>query len=82
MQTASIMLNLGSALPAFAAAAFWFLSARNKLPPMVSYYDRAPDNDPFFVAVQAGVKLNRQAAYFAALSALCAGLGTLASSVQ
>jgi hypothetical protein len=79
MQVAALILNFTSAGSAFAAAVFWYLSARNKLPPMGSYWDGVPDNDPFFVAIQAGVELNRWAAGFAAVSALCAGLAALAS---
>jgi hypothetical protein len=78
MRVAALILNFVSAGSAFVAAIFWYLSARNRLPPMSTYWDQTPDDDPFFVAIQAGVKLNRWAAGFAAASALCAGLATLA----
>jgi hypothetical protein len=79
MQVAALISNFVSAGSAFVAATFWYLSARNKLPPIVPYWDRTPDDDPFFIAIQTGVKLNRWAAGFAAASALCVGLATLAS---
>ena len=78
MQIVAFVLNLVSAGSALAAAFFWYLSARNRLPPMTAYWDGVPNTDPFFVAMQAGVRLNRWAAGFAALSALTAGLATLA----
>jgi hypothetical protein len=79
MQKAALVLNFVSAASALIAAIFWYLSARKKLPAMLAYWDRAPDTDPFFVAIQAGVRLNRWAAGFAALSAFSTGLATLAS---
>lgn len=74
-------LNLLSALAAFAAAWLWYLSARNKLPPMVTYFDATPEDDPFLVALQQGTSLNRRAALFAAAAAACSGLATLTSMV-
>lgn len=74
-------LNLLSALAAFAAAWLWYLSARSKLPPMVPYLDETPEDDPFRVALQQGVSLNRRAALFAAAAAACSGLATLAPIV-
>jgi hypothetical protein len=79
MQTVALVLNLISAASALTAAAFWYLSAQNTLPSMTSYWDGVPDTDPFFIAMQAGIKLNRRAAECAALSALSAGLATFAS---
>jgi hypothetical protein len=79
MATAGVALNIASAITAFVAACFWYLSAWNRLPEMVTYWDSTPSNDPFFVAVQKGVTLNRWAAAFAAASAICAALATLAS---
>lgn len=67
------VLDAATAAFAFVAALFWFLSAAGKLPPMVSYWDKAPDNDPFFKAVRRSAMLNRWGAVFAGLSALCAG---------
>ena len=49
------------------------------LPQTKTYRDAAPDTDPFFIAMQIGVKLNRKAEGFAAASAFSAGLATLAS---
>ena len=45
-------LDILAAVFALIAAVFWFLSAYGKLPPMVAYWDRTPDNDPFYVAVR------------------------------
>lgn len=67
-------LDLGAALFALAAAAFWFVSAYGKLPPMVAYYDQAPPDDPFYVAVKLSAKMNRWAAFLSGLSALCMAL--------
>lgn len=75
-QTA-VALNLISALAAFAAAWLWYLSARSRLPPMQTYFDETPEDDPFRVAMQQGVMLNRRAAMFAAAAAACSGLATL-----
>jgi hypothetical protein len=82
MQVVGLALGFVSAAFALAAAVFWYLSARNRLPPMVAYWDGTPDTDPFFVALQAGVKFNRLAAGFAAVSALSGGLATFSSLVH
>lgn len=55
MALIAVAMNVLSAVSAFAAAVFWYLSARNKLPEMVSYWDGTPSDDPFFVAMQKGV---------------------------
>ncbi|HZP69245.1 MAG TPA: hypothetical protein VFB29_04815 [Pseudolabrys sp.] len=67
-------LDIGAATTAFAAAVFWFISARGKLPAMVAYYDFTPPNDPFYMAVKFSAKMNRFAAFFSGLSALCMGI--------
>jgi hypothetical protein len=66
-------LDIGAAIFAFVAAVFWFLSAYGKLPPMVAYWDQAPANDPFYIAVKFSAQMNRWAAGFSCLSALCMG---------
>jgi len=76
-----IAFNIASAVSALVAAIFWYLSAVGELPPMISYFGYAPPDDPFLLAMQTGVILNRWAAGFAALSALCAGLGTISSLI-
>lgn len=63
-------MNLISAIAAFCAAVFWFLSAAGNLPPITSYWDHTPASDPFFAALQTGVQMNRIAAVFAGVSAL------------
>jgi hypothetical protein len=67
--------NIAAALFAFAAAIFWFLSAYGKLPRMITYPGYTPDTDPFFKAVKFSAMMNRWAAAFSGLSALCAGVG-------
>ena len=66
--------ELASAVFALIAAGFWFWSASGEVPPLRMYWDRAPDDDPFKVAIEKGVKLNRIAALFSGLSALAAYL--------
>jgi hypothetical protein len=67
-------LDAGVAIFALIAAVFWFLSAYGSVPPMVTYFDSAPPDDPFFVAVKRSAFWNCWAATFTALSALCAGI--------
>ena len=66
----AVVMSVLSAVSAFAAAVFWYLSARNILPEMVGDWDGFPSNDPFFVALQRGVTLNKWAAGFAGVSAV------------
>jgi hypothetical protein len=72
-------LNIISAGAAFAAAAFWFKSAAIELPPMVSYFNQAPPNDPFRLALEASARDNRYAAAWAGVSALTLALATVTS---
>ena len=67
-------LDISAALLAIAAAVFWFLSAWGKLPPMVAYWDHAPADDPFYVAIKFSALMNTWAAALSGLSALCMGL--------
>jgi hypothetical protein len=67
-------LDFGAALFALVAAAFWFLSAYGRLPPMVPYWDQVPESDPFYVAVKFSARMNRYAAGLSGLSALCIGV--------
>lgn len=62
---------LGAAF-ALIAAALWFASARTNPPTMVTYWDSAPPDDPFVAWVRRSAQLNRYAAFFTGLSALCA----------
>jgi hypothetical protein len=66
--------DVGAAVLAVAAAVFWFLSAYGKLPPMVSYWDQAPANDPLYVALKFSASMNTWAAGLSGASALCMAL--------
>jgi hypothetical protein len=70
-------LEIFSAVAAFGAAVFWFISAAGDLPPMASYFGAAPPTDPLYVAQQQGVRMNRWAASFAGASALSMAVATL-----
>ena len=67
-------LDIIAAITALLAAVFWFLSAYGKFPPMVAYWDKTPDNDPFYIAVKFSASMNRWAAGFSGVSALCMGI--------
>jgi hypothetical protein len=67
-------LDVGAAVLALAAAVFWFLSASGKLPPLVSYWDRAPQSDPLYAALRFSAFMNTCAATLSGGSALCLGL--------
>jgi hypothetical protein len=62
-------LNLLIAFSALTAAILWFWSASVTLPRLKSYWDSAPPDDPFYVAVKRSAKLNAWAAGFSGLSA-------------
>jgi len=63
--------DIGAAIFALFAAVFWFLSAYGKLPPMVSYWDQAPDTDPLYLALKFSARMNSIAAVLSGLAALC-----------
>jgi hypothetical protein len=67
-------LNIVGALFALIAAGFWFLSAYGKLPVTIAYWDAAPEDDPFRMALKFSARMNRWAASFSGLSALCVGI--------
>jgi hypothetical protein len=67
-------LDISAAVAALVASLFWFLSAYGKLPPMVAYWDATPGDDPFYLAVKFSASMNRWAAGFSGISALCFGL--------
>jgi hypothetical protein len=67
-------LDIGTALFALVAAVFWFISAYGKLPPMIPYFDRTPESDPFYRAVKFSAKMNRWAAGLTGISALFMGI--------
>lgn len=70
----AVALNLGVALCAWWAATLWFQSAPEPLPPMVAYWDAAPENDPFFMALRKGSTLNKRPARWAAAGAILTGV--------
>jgi hypothetical protein len=41
------MMDFAIAVSALYAALFWFLSAITTLPPMKTYWDKAPPDDPY-----------------------------------
>jgi hypothetical protein len=63
--------GLGAAF-ALLAAALWFRSAARNPPEILTYWDAVPSNDPFVVWLRSSARLNRWAALFTGLSALCA----------
>jgi hypothetical protein len=67
-------LDMGAAALALVAAAFWFLSAYGKLPPMGTYVGTSSSVDPFYQAVRFSAEMNRWAAGFSGVSALCIGV--------
>ena len=80
LQEATLMqkwLDMGAALLALVAAYFWFRSASGELPPIVTYWRSAPSDDPFYQAVIHSAEMNRWAAGFSSVSALCMGLKLL-----
>jgi hypothetical protein len=50
---------------------FWFCSAYGKLPPIVPYLGYTPSDDPFYLAIKFSAEMNKWAAGFSGLSALC-----------
>ena len=62
-------LDVATAIFAFIAAVFWFLSAAGRLPPMVMYWDQAPDTDTFYQAMKFSSFMNMIASVFSGLSA-------------
>jgi hypothetical protein len=70
-------LEIGAASFAFLAAAFWFFSANGKLPPMIAYWDSTPEHDPLYQSLKFSGRMNKWAALFSCLSALCSGASIL-----
>ena len=66
-------LEIWAAVAAFIAAFFWFLSAAGKLPPMVMYWGKTPDSDPFYQAVKFSAYMNMVAAIASGVSAALIG---------
>jgi hypothetical protein len=74
-----LWLDIGTAALAVGAAAFWFLSAYGKLPPMIPYWDATPETDPFRVAIKFSARMNQWAAVLSGISALCMALKIMIS---
>ena len=72
-----LIANVGVAAFSLIAAVMWFLSAAKPLPEMVTYWDSTPADDAFYVALKASAKLNRWAALFSGLAAVCAFLSVV-----
>jgi len=70
-------LNIVAAMFALTAAIFWFLSAYGELPPMLTYFDGAPANDPFYQAIRFSAVMNKWAAFFSFGSAASMGMAGL-----
>jgi hypothetical protein len=72
-------LDVLAAIAALIAAIFWFRSARVQFPPPVSYWggQGAPEGDPFFQALKSSASLNKSAAAYSCVSALCFGIKLL-----
>ena len=64
-------LDVGAAVFGIGAVIFWFRSAYGELPPMVAYWDAAPQSDPLYMAIKFAPRMNRWAAGLSALSAVC-----------
>jgi hypothetical protein len=69
------LLDGGTALFAFIAAIFWFLSASGELPPIVTYFDSTPATDPYRQAVEFSARMN-------AIAAACSGVSVLLFSIR
>jgi hypothetical protein len=63
-------IDVAAALLAIIAAVFWFVSVYGKLPPIVAYWGKAPESDPFYDAVKFSAVMNRWSAGFSGASAL------------
>jgi hypothetical protein len=68
-------IEIAAAVFAFLAAVFLFFSAAGKLPPIVAYWDKTPDTDPFFQAVQFS-------AYMNTISAMCSGVSAALIAIK
>ena len=65
-------MEIGVAFFAFLAAVIWFLASYGKTPPMLAYWGSTPEADPFYQVVKFSARMNKWAAFFSGLSALCA----------
>jgi hypothetical protein len=63
-----------SFLTALAAAVFWFWSAAIQLPAPGTYWTKAPENDPFLMAIRHSANLNGIAAILTGISVVMSGV--------
>ncbi len=63
--------DLGATLFAFVAAILWFMSAFRKPEPIIAYHAPTPESDPYRRSLEFSAKMNRWAALFTGMSALC-----------
>jgi len=75
-------LDRCSFLLGLAAAGFWWWSAAIPLPTMQSYFDQAPETDPFLMAIRHSSNLNAVAALLTGLSVALAALTSWVRSLQ
>jgi hypothetical protein len=68
------LLDWGTVLFSFVAAAFWLLSAAGELPPMVAYFDRTPATDPLYRKLKFSARMNTVAAACSGVAALLLGI--------
>jgi hypothetical protein len=78
----AVVANLLAALFAFGAAAFWFASARVKIPAPETYWDQMPETAPFLIAFRRSISLSRNAAICAAISAILTAISIAGSNFQ
>ena len=68
------VLELFSFLVALAAAGWWFASAAVHLPPPLSYWTEARENDPFFMAI-------KRSSYLSGVAAVLTGISVVLTEV-
>jgi hypothetical protein len=70
MKQAELVLSGVAAVLAIIAAVFWFASAHGEIPDLVTYWGRAPKDDPLIRNFQMSAQMNTYAASFSGASAL------------
>jgi len=73
-------LNIAASIFGLIAAVFWFFSAYEEIPHMVTYWGSTPSTDPFYRAVRFSAVMNTWAASFSCLSAACMGVAGFVKS--
>lgn len=62
-------VDLATGALALAAAYFWWRSASEHIPVMLTYWGHTPDSDPFFVAMKNSARMNMYASILSGCSA-------------